>query len=78
MCWYARFWLLGCWYCGGYNVNPIAMIVILLVIVLVLGGGFYGYRGSLPINAGYGFYGLGSVGGIVLLILILWLLGVFR
>lgn len=52
--------------------NPTLLIVIIVLVVLALGGGpWWGYHS-------YGYTPSISLGGILLIVLVLWLLGVFR
>ena len=46
------------------------LIVLVIVLILAFGGGFYGRRAGY---AGYGYVGYG-LGGLLLVILIVWLL----
>ena len=57
--------------------NPIYLVAIVIILLLIFGGGFMGYRGNMPFNSGYGI-GFGGLGGLLILLLILYLLGVFR
>jgi hypothetical protein len=49
-----------------------SLLLIIIVLILIFGGGGIGYRTYGPMGGGIGF------GGILLIILVLYLLGVFR
>ena len=51
------------------------LIVLILVLLLCFGGGFYGSRAGWGPHYAYGGFG---IGGILLVLLIVWLLAGYR
>jgi len=50
------------------------ILLIVLVVILFGGGGYYGYRSGAYAGASYG---TGLLGGVLLLLLVLYVLGAF-
>jgi hypothetical protein len=52
--------------------HAMSLLIIIIILILLFGGGGIGYRSYGPMGGGIG------LGGILVIILILYLLGVFR